>query len=109
MKVNLTEMKVAEKREFIKKLVEDAGSKFITLEFVKADGTNRSMNIQNAALKNHIKGNEASDSAKKAVATRKANNPHLLPVYDVQKHEIRSVNLDTVHTIRAEENEYTFG
>jgi len=106
--VNLSKYTTEDKRAFVKGLLESANANFITIEFTKKDGTNRSMNIQQAALQNHIKGDEASDSAKKAVETRKKNHPELLAVYDVQKHEIRSVNLDTVSIVRSQGKTYNF-
>lgn len=80
-------------------LIKSAGSRFMSVSFIKKDGTDRLMQIQPAAIKNHLVGDAASDSAKKATATRKANHPNLYPVYDVGKRAIRSVNLDTIHTI----------
>ena len=59
-------------------------------------------------MKPRLKGDEASESAKKAVQTRKANNPNLFAVYDVQKHEIRSINLDTVYKLISKGNVWEF-
>lgn len=109
MKVSISENTAEQKRVFIQSLLERAGSRFITIEFTKKDGENRVMNIQQAALKFAVKGDEASESAKKAVETRKKNHPELMAVFDVQKHEIRSINLDTTHTVRFEGIEYNFG
>lgn len=106
--VNLSAYTTEEKREFVKQLLETANSNFITIEFIKKDKTNRVMNIQQAAMQYHVKGDEASESAKRAVETRKANHPELIPVYDVQKGEIRSVNLDSVHTVRSGGKTYNF-
>ena len=85
----------AEKRE----LIEAAKGQFCAVTFIKADGTERTMKVQPAALKFHVKGDAATEAGKKAVATRKARHPHLLPVWDVEKQAVRSVNLATVQTI----------
>ncbi len=47
----------------IRSLVESAGSRFMSIEFIKKDGTLRRMQIHPMALKNHIKGDAASESA----------------------------------------------
>lgn len=99
MTVNMKHLKKDEKYEFIKKKLEEAGSKFITISFVKKDGSDRQMNIQYKAMMSRLKGDEASDSAKQAVKTRKENNPNLVAVYDVQKHAIRQINMDTVYKL----------
>jgi len=109
MKINITVETADEKREFIKKLLEEANSKFITVEFTKVDGSNRVMNIQQASLKYHVKGEAASESAKKAVETRKKNNPNLMAVWDNTKGEIRSIDLDKTHKVRFNHIEYIFG
>ena len=101
-------MEVEKKREFIKNVINEANSHFCTVHFVKKNGEDRVMNIQYAAMKPRLKGDEASESAKKAVQTRKANNPNLFAVYDVQKHEIRSINLDTVYKLISKGNVWEF-
>lgn len=108
MKIFIAEASVDQKRNFIKNLLKEAGSRFITVEFSKKDGTNRVMNIQQAALKFNVLGESASETGKKAVATRKRNNPNLLAVWDNTKQAIRSINLDTVHTVRYNHIEYVF-
>ena len=99
---------IEKKRMIIKGMIEEANSQFITVDFIKLDGSERSMNIQNAALKNHLVEEYKSESTRQAVETRKANNPHLMSVYDVQKHAIRSINLDTVYKITANKVTITF-
>lgn len=83
----------------IKNMINENGGRFVTVQFVKKDGSIRRMQVQPAALKMHVKGEAASDQAKRATATRKKNNPHLMSVFDVQKGAIRSINLDTVQEI----------
>ena len=86
---------LAEKRE----LIESAKGRFCSVTFIKKDGTERTMKVQPAALKFHIKGDEASEAAKKATATRKTRHPHLMPVWDIEARAVRSVNLATVQMI----------
>ena len=82
-------------------LVLSAKGQFCSVTFIKKDGSERLMNIQPAVIKAHIKDpDEVSEIDKQRTATRKANNPNLLPVWDVQKQAIRSVNLDTVTQIK---------
>ena len=102
------ELNVEQKREFIKEKIQNSGNKFLSVEFVKKDGTKRNMNIQHGALFNNLVGDEASDSAKKAVETRKKNHPELLAVWDVQKSAIRSINLDTVYKMTVAGDVYEF-
>ena len=83
-------------QEQIKAKIESAKGQFCAVEFIKKDGTVRKMTIQPATLKFKVKGDAASDKAKRATATRKANNPHLLAVWDVKAQGVRSINLDTL-------------
>ena len=69
------------------------------MTFTKKDGTERTMQVQPATLKHHVKGDAATDAGKRAVATRKANNPNLLPVWDAKAKAPRSINLATVSRI----------
>ena len=86
---------LAEKRN----LIESAKGQFISVAFTKKDGSERVMRIQPAKLKFHVKGESASEAAKRAVETRKARHPHLLPVWDVEASAPRSVNLATISRI----------
>lgn len=86
---------LAEKR----KLIESAKGRFAAVTFTKKDGSLRQMRVQPAKLKFHVKGDAASQAAQKAVETRKARHPHLLPVWDTEAAAPRSVNLATVSRI----------
>ena len=86
---------LAEKR----RLIESAGGRFASVVFTKKDGARRQMRVQPAKLKYHVKGDAASDPAQRAVGTRKARHPNLLPVWDVEASAPRSVNLATVSRI----------
>lgn len=80
-------------------LIASAGGRFCTVTFTKVDGTERTMRIQPAKLKFHVKGSAASDSARKAVRTRARRHPNLFPVWDADNAAPRSVNLATVSRI----------
>ena len=86
---------IAQKRA----LIESAAGRFASVVFTKKDGSQREMRVQPAKLKFHVKGSAASEAAQRAVETRKARHPHLLPVWDVEASAPRSVNLATVSRI----------
>ena len=91
------------KYDEIRYFIAGNGSKFMTIDFVKKDGTLRKMNFNPHAAKNHTKGEQASESAQQAVATRKAQNPNLLNVWEQNNPDdetkFRSINMDTVTRI----------
>ena len=80
-------------------LIASAGGRFCAVTFTKADGTERTMQVQPATLQRHVKGAAATEAGKQAVQTRKARHPHLLPVWDAKAHAPRSVNLATISRI----------
>ena len=84
------------KYDIICQIVKEQGSKIFSVTFLKKDGTLRTMLVQDAVTKFLCKGDAASEAARKAVLSRKLNNPNLLNVYDIQKQAIRSINMDTV-------------
>lgn len=102
------EKEITKKRKEIREIIENAGSQFLSVQFVKKDGTVRDMKIQNAMLKMNVKGDEASETAKKATETRKKNNPNLIAVWDFDKNEIRSINMDTVTHIKSNGETHTY-
>jgi hypothetical protein len=80
-------------------LIQSAGGRFCAVTFTKADGSERTRKVQPATLQHHVKGDDAAEPAQRAVATRKARHPHLLPVWDAEAKAPRSVNLATVTRI----------
>ncbi|MFU1478198.1 hypothetical protein ACM25N_11035 [Roseovarius sp. C7] len=80
-------------------LIASSGGRFCSVTFIKADGSERTMQVQPAALRHHVKGDAASEAAKRATQTRKARHPHLLPVWDAKASAPRSVNLATITRI----------
>lgn len=85
-------------RDRVRGLIQSAGSRFCTVSFIKADGSARTMTIQ-PRVTSHIKGLFATETGQKAAATRAANHPELLNVWDVANRAPRSINLDTVNTV----------
>lgn len=85
--------------EQLKALIEGQGSRFVTVEFLKKDGSLRTMLVQSAATKYRVLGEAAAESAQRAAQTRRERYPNLLNIYDVDRDAIRSINLDTVLTI----------
>lgn len=92
----------AEAVEVRRATIAAAGGRIVAVTFTKADGTVRTMKVQPAALRSRVKGENASASARKAVLTRNASHPHLMPVWDVEARAVRSVNLATVSRIVAD-------
>lgn len=93
------------KYQMIRDILELNKGRFLTITFTKKDGTERKMNIQPAAVQTHLAINP-NPSAIQGTETRRRNHPNLIPVYDVQKGAIRSVNVDTIKSIRS--NHFTF-
>lgn len=89
-------------------IIESAKGRFCFVEFRKKDDTLRRMIVQPAMLKFKVKGEAASDAAKRRTKSWKENNPNLMPVWDVEAEGIRSVNLDTVTTIHLDGEVYNY-
>ena len=94
----------------MRSLIESAQGRFCSVDFIKADGSLRRMLIQPATLKFKIVGEgNRSEVAEKRLVTYKENNPNLMPVWDVSKQAIRSINLDTVTQIKLDKEIYNYG
>jgi len=93
----------------IRALIETAGSRFISVEFVKKDGSPRKMLVNPARLGATLRRetHEKSESHVRGAETRKALNPHLLNVWDEIANAPRSINLDTLTHIRIDGVQYT--
>jgi hypothetical protein len=100
------------KYEEIRNFIAAQGSRFVTLDFYKKDGTPRRINFNPLAAKNNMVGDAACESAKRAVETRKRNNPNLLNVWehnnDDQTTKFRSINMDSVFRIGCGRKEIVF-
>ncbi|TNC74185.1 hypothetical protein [Rubellimicrobium roseum] len=90
-------------------LLASAGGRFCGVTFVKTDGTERQMQVQPAALGPRLKGEAASERARRAARTREMRHPHLLPVWDVRAGAPRSINLRTVSRIAVDGRVHRFG
>ncbi len=77
-------------------IIDGQGSRIFSVEFVKKNGTYRSMQVQAATLPKRVKGDEASEQAQRAAATRKANNPHLYNIWSMDANAPRSFDMDAV-------------
>ncbi|MDW9491705.1 hypothetical protein [Sinorhizobium meliloti] len=92
----------------IRALIETAGSRFISVEFVKKTGELRRMLVNPARLGAHLRRDIAikSESHVRGAETRKANNPHLLNVWDELAGAPRTINLDTLTQIKIDGVQY---
>jgi hypothetical protein len=66
--------------------------KIFTIEFTKKDGTYRKLNCRKGVT-SHLQGGQSP--------LRSGNYPHLRIVFDMQKGEYRTVNLDTATKLQA--------
>lgn len=71
-------------------LLQSAGSQYVSLEFIKKDGSTRKMNGQFGVTK-HLKGGVNN--------TVKPDNAYMT-IYDVQSKGYRTINLETIKTLR---------
>jgi len=71
--------------------------RFVSIDFVKQDGSDRSLNGR-LGVRKHLKGGTSTVAG--------ADKPYLV-VYDVQSKGYRAVNLDTVSEVRAQRTRYT--
>lgn len=98
----------------VKAIIKGAKSTFMSVDFVKADKTVRTITFNPKTAKGLV-GDMASESSKQAVATRKANNPDLVNVCDNEilkkedaKKAWRSFNCNSVTAIRSGGKEHVF-
>lgn len=98
------EQRAAMIREFLTR----QKGRFVTVEFVKRDGSIRNMNIQPATMaKRLVPESEQSESAKRGAETRRILHPNLIAAWDVknsravsQDAKKRGVDID-MKTMRA--------
>lgn len=96
------------KYDQIRELLNQGKGQFVSVTFLKKDGTERTMNVQPAAGKYRVKGEAASEPAKQAAKTRAERYPNLLNVWSVDKQAFRSINMDTVTSVRCNGETYEF-
>jgi hypothetical protein len=93
------------KLEAIKNLIGNS-SRFVSISFVKADGTPRTI-VFNKRVTAGIVGGDTADQYQRAVATRKERHPNLISIFDSQlaskgtppKACWRSANSDTTYKV----------
>lgn len=90
-----------ETRQTLLKLIENLNGQFFTVEFVKKDGTLRTMNCR-TGVKKYL-----SNNGKTIKITHPIDNG-ILRVFDVKKDAYRSINLDTVKKINLNKVSYKF-
>lgn len=71
--------------------------RFVGIDFIKLDGSDRSLNGR-LGVQKHLKG---------GVSTVSGSDKPYLVVYDMQAKGYRAVNLDTVSEVRAQRTRYT--
>jgi hypothetical protein len=90
-----------ETRNTLIKLIELLKGQFFTVEFTKKDGTKRIMNCR-TGVKKYLANNG------KTIKITKPIDNGILRVFDLQKNEYRSINLDTVNRITFNKITYNF-
>ena len=80
-------------------IIEGQGSHFVSIEYVKRDGSYRRCTVQNNAARSHMVGDSAPADKRAAADTRRRRFPNLYNVWDIHKRGWRSVDLDTVISI----------
>lgn len=105
----MTEAQIIARRDQINGLIDSAGSTFLAIEFIKDDGTLRTIQVQLPVAKFKVVGDEAAEHRQRAVATRKVNNPHLRNLWDVSRKGFRSVNLDRVLSVTVRGTQFKIG
>jgi hypothetical protein len=105
------------KRELVAEMLKNIGGSIFSAEFIKKDGTPRQGAFRLRVMRG-VLGEAASEAGKKAVATRKENNPHLINVFDMNKVDInqspelikgcwRTLNIETLNWIKVNGETFT--
>lgn len=96
----------------IRAFIKANGTRFMTMDFVKKDGTPRRINFNPGAAANNVVGDAACEARQRGADTRKRNNPHLLNVWEHNNSDettrFRSVNMDTVYRVACGRKEITY-
>jgi hypothetical protein len=86
-------------RTIIREIIESQGSKIVSVEFLKKDGSYRKMLVQYAVGAQRVLGEHAEASHAIGAITRRMTSPHLMNVWDIQKDQFRSIDLDRVFNV----------
>ena len=104
-------MTTEEKVEIVKSLVRQHGNKFMTVDFIKRDGTLRHMMINRSkVLESQVKGTMADVTAARKETLKKRN---MICVEEIVKpgcaeHQWRTINCETVKKICCNGEEHVF-
>jgi hypothetical protein len=79
-----------------KRLIKSSKGKFITITFIKKDGTTRIMNCR-LGVKAYLKGGTLPFNPE---------SKNMIPVYDITKRDYRLVNFDTITHLKIGANKY---
>ncbi len=85
-----------QRQRTLRALIDSAQGRFVSVTYIKKDGTERVAQLQPAVAKFHVKGEDASPQAQQAAATRAANNPHLYNYIDRKAGGFRCFDVDRV-------------
>ena len=104
-------MTTEEKVAIVKGLVNQHGNKFMTIDFIKKDGTLRHMMVNRSkVLESQVKGTNAEATIARKDTLKKRN---MICVEELVKpgcaeHQWRTINCETVKKIVANGEEHTF-
>ena len=89
------------KRQRIYEMIQETKGNFFTVDFIKENGEFRTMNCR-TGVKKYLSNNG------KTIQITKPIDNGILRVFDLQKNEYRSINLDTVNRITFNKVTYNF-
>ena len=104
-------MTLDEKVEIVKNLVRQHGNKFMTVDFIKKDGTLRHMMINRSkVLESQVKGTAVEATVARKSTLKKRN---MICVEEIVKpgcaeHQWRTINCETVKKIACNGEEHIF-
>lgn len=102
-------MTIAEKIEIAKNIVKENTGKFITIDFIKKDGTLRHMMCHKSkVLESQITGNKPEVTAKRKETMKLRGMIHVEELTSDKTYQHRIVNLSTVKRIAAGGKVYEF-
>ena len=82
-----------DKRNLIRSLIKSCGSMFFSITFVKKNGEERTMTVKDG-VENHLVYPKGIGS------NRQEHCPNLITLFDLKDGRYKSVNLDTVTSVR---------
>lgn len=88
-----------DKRSFLKNLLKENGTRFFSVDFIKADGSPRTLSGNIRKVEGHSGKNTTAHLENYVTIVRNTDNP---------RDRFRNVNLDTVQTVRLGGDVYKF-